>query len=171
MGQSGSLTYTIKMFRVALRTSSAIKQCLKIQAPATSLVRHSSAKKELDARYVAYFSRPDIDGWECRKAMNDLCGEDMIPEPKIVIAAMHACRKLNDIALAIRYLEAVKWKCGEKEKVIWPYMIQEITPTLKELGIPTPEEIGYDKPELALRRYEDMVEETYSKQQNCYKTS
>jgi len=28
-------------------------------------------------------------------------------------------------------------------------MLQEIGPTLKELGIDTPEELGYDKPELA----------------------
>ena len=27
---------------------------------------------------------------------------------------------------------------------------QEIGPTLKELGVSTPEELGYDKPELAL---------------------
>ena len=25
-----------------------------------------------DARYENFFSRPDIDGWEIRKAMNDL---------------------------------------------------------------------------------------------------
>ncbi|RXG60476.1 cytochrome c oxidase subunit 5A, mitochondrial, partial [Armadillidium vulgare] len=60
-------------------------------------------------------------------AMNDLCGMDLVPEPKIVIAALKACRRLNDIALAI-----------------------EIRPTLDELGINTPEELGYDKPELAL---------------------
>ncbi len=34
----------------------------------------------------------------------------MVPEPKIVIAAMKACRKLNDYALAVRYLEAVQVK-------------------------------------------------------------
>ena len=33
---------------------------------------------------------------------------DMIPEPKVISAALHACRKLNDYALAVRYLEAVK---------------------------------------------------------------
>merc|ERR1711934_1275335 len=118
VGVTHVLHKTIKMFRVALRTSSALKQCLKIQAPATSLVRHSSAKKEsdeeFDARYVNYFSRPDIDGWECRKAMNDLIGEDLIPEPKIVIAAMHACRRLNDISIAMRFLEAIKWKSVKK---------------------------------------------------------
>jgi len=63
---------------------------------------------EFDARYVKYLSRPNIDGWEVRKAMNDLQGYDCVPEPKIVIAAMKACRKINDYALAVRYLEAVK---------------------------------------------------------------
>ena len=29
-------------------------------------------EEEFDARYVAYLSRPDIDGWELRKAMNEL---------------------------------------------------------------------------------------------------
>ena len=28
--------------------------------------------EELDNRYIAYFERPNIDGWEIRKAMNDL---------------------------------------------------------------------------------------------------
>lgn len=33
-------------------------------------------------------------------------------------------------------------------KEIYPYLLQEIRPTLDELGILTPEEMGYDKPEL-----------------------
>ena len=32
----------------------------------------------------------------------------MVPDPKIVAAAMKACRRLNDYALAVRYLESVK---------------------------------------------------------------
>jgi len=111
---------------------------------------------EFDARYEAYFSRPDIDGWECRKAMNDISGMDLVPEPKIIIAAMKACRRLNDYALAVRFLEAVKDKCGNKQKEIYPYILQEIKPTLTELGIDTPEELGYDKPELALASVYDM---------------
>jgi cytochrome c oxidase subunit 5a len=35
-------------------------------------------------------------------------------------------------------------------------MLQEIGPTLKELGIDTPEELGYDKPELAIKDVYDM---------------
>ena len=36
-----------------------------------------------------------------------LQGEDLVPEPKIIIAALHACRRVSDYALAIRYLEAI----------------------------------------------------------------
>ncbi|KAA0203206.1 hypothetical protein HAZT_HAZT007130 [Hyalella azteca] len=64
---------------------------------------------------------------------------------------MHACRRLNDYAVTTRFLEAIKAKCGHHEKVIYPYILQEIQPTLTELGISTPEELGYDKPELALK--------------------
>lgn len=39
-------------------------------------------------------------------------------------------------------------KCGSRVKEIYPYILQEIRPTLDELGVLTPEEMGYDKPEL-----------------------
>lgn len=78
-------------------------------------------------------------------------GHDLVPEPKILEAALRACRRVNDIALAIRILEAVKDKAGSKANEIYPYIIQELRPTLTELGISTPEELGYDKPELALQ--------------------
>lgn len=122
---------------------------------AIGALRHSShsteTDAEFDARYEAYFNRSDIDGWEARKAMNDLLGMDLVPEPKIVIAALKACRRLNDFALALRWLEGIKDSCGPHADQIWPYMVQEIRPTLSELGIETPEEIGYDQPELALK--------------------
>ncbi|KAG0711588.1 Cytochrome c oxidase subunit 5A, mitochondrial [Chionoecetes opilio] len=120
-------------------------------AASRSMSKHSTeTDAELDARYEAYFSRSEIDAWETRKAMNDLCGMDLVPEPKIIIAALQACRRNNDFALAVRFLEAVREKCGNKQKEIYPYLLQEIGPTLQELGVNTPEELGYDKPELAL---------------------
>uniref|UniRef100_A0A224Y0F8 Cytochrome c oxidase subunit 5A, mitochondrial n=1 Tax=Panstrongylus lignarius TaxID=156445 RepID=A0A224Y0F8_9HEMI len=106
--------------------------------------------EEFDQRYVNYFNRPDIDGWDIRKAMNDLCGMDLVPEPKIIEAALRACRRANDYALAVRFLEAVRFKCGTDVDKIYPYVIQEIQKTLDDLGIETPEKLGYDKPELAL---------------------
>jgi cytochrome c oxidase subunit 5a len=107
------------------------------------------SEEEFDQRYINYFNRKDIDGWQIRKAMNDMQGMDLVPEPKVVIAALKACRRVNDYALCVRYLEAIKMKAG-RNKDIYPYIIQEIRPTLDELGISTPEELGYDEPELAL---------------------
>ncbi|RXM34816.1 Cytochrome c oxidase subunit 5A, mitochondrial [Acipenser ruthenus] len=100
--------------------------------------------EEFDARWVTYFNKPDIDAWELKKGMNTLIGYDLVPEPKILDAALRACRRLNDLASAIRILEAVKDKAGP-HKEIYPYVIQELRPTLSELGISTPEELGMDK--------------------------
>ncbi|XP_024066097.1 cytochrome c oxidase subunit 5A, mitochondrial [Terrapene carolina triunguis] len=100
--------------------------------------------EEFDARWVTYFNKPDIDAWELRKGMNTLVGYDLVPEPKIIDAALRACRRLNDFATAVRILEVVKDKAGP-HKEIYPYVIQELRPTLNELGISTPEELGLDK--------------------------
>lgn len=122
------------------------------------LISQHSAESddEFDNRYEAYFNRQDIDGWEIRKAMNDLAGMDLVPEPKIVNAALRACRRVSDFALAVRFLEAVKSKCGGRVQEIYPYILQEIRPTLDELGVSTPEELGYDKPELAIKNVYEM---------------
>lgn len=105
--------------------------------------------EEFDQRYVKYFSRPDIDGWELRKGINDMAGFDLVPDPKIIIAVLHACRRINDHSLAVRYIEAIKRKANYKQDIV-DYIMKEVTPTIKELGISTPEDLGYDEPELAL---------------------
>ncbi|XP_050090613.1 cytochrome c oxidase subunit 5A, mitochondrial [Anopheles aquasalis] len=144
-----------------LRTAAGLQQGSKqsMVGAAGMVVRASHSNEtdeEFDARYEAYFSRPELDGWEARKAMNDLLGMDLVPEPKIIISALKACRRLNDYALAIRFLEGVKDKCGDKTSEIYPYLLQEIRPTLTDLGIDTPEELGYDQPELALKSVYDL---------------
>lgn len=143
------------------RVCSAVRSSLIPRATAVQHVRAShdgpkEADEEFDARYENFFNRKDITHWEIRKAMNDLAGMDLVPEPKIICAALRACRRLNDYALAVRYLESVKDKCGSYVDKIYPYLIQEIRPTLDELGINTPEELGYDKPELALQSPYDI---------------
>ena len=32
----------------------------------------------------------------------------MVPAPEVICAVMHACRKLNDYALAVRFLESAE---------------------------------------------------------------
>ncbi|KAK5647756.1 hypothetical protein RI129_002648 [Pyrocoelia pectoralis] len=101
-------------------------------------------------RYECFFCRKDIDGWDIRQAMNDIAGMDMVPDPRIIISALYACRRVNEYSVAIRFLEVVRFKCdctGEFEK-LYPYILQEIGPTLEELGIEGPEALGYDRPEL-----------------------
>ena len=41
-----------------------------------------------------------------------LCDYDTVPEPSVIIAVLKACRRLNDLALAIRFLEVVREKQG-----------------------------------------------------------
>ncbi|XP_056428673.1 cytochrome c oxidase subunit 5A, mitochondrial [Hyla sarda] len=114
-----------------------------VAARCYSHAKHES-DEEFDARWVTYFNKPDIDAWELRKGVNTLIGYDLVPEPKILDAALRACRRLNDFASTVRILEAVKDKAGP-HKEIYPYVLQELRPTLEELGISTPEELGLDK--------------------------
>merc|ERR1712106_454911 len=112
----------------------------------TIATRKMSAKaqtnEDFDSRYISYFNRSDINGWEIRKGMGDLAGMDLVPDPQIVAAALRACRRIGGFSLTTRILEVVRIKCGDKEAEIWPYMLQELAPT--------PAKMGYDQPELAL---------------------
>lgn len=79
----------------------------------------------------------------------------------------HQGGRLSGVALYLHWIRAFRniqqddiflnqEKCGGRLKEVWPYIKQEIKPTLDELGILTPEEMGYDKPELALKDVYDM---------------
>ncbi|XP_034192832.1 cytochrome c oxidase subunit 5A [Osmia lignaria lignaria] len=133
------------------RTAAVITQTIR-----ASHDEAEEPEEEFNKRYIDYFNRPQIDHWEIRQVMNKLAGIDLVPDPSIICAALRACRRLNDFALCIRFLENVKDKCGTRVNEIYPYIIQEIRPTLDELGINTPEELGYDKPELALQSVWDI---------------
>ncbi|PFX22676.1 cytochrome c oxidase subunit 5A, mitochondrial-like [Stylophora pistillata] len=108
----------------------------------------SSKPKEsdeaFDNRWHAYFSRPDLDAWELRKGLNEIYGHDLVPEPRIIIAMLHACRRLNDFPMTVRILEAVNDK-GAGNSEIYNYILSEIKPTMEELGLSTPEELGLVK--------------------------
>ncbi|XP_023585599.1 cytochrome c oxidase subunit 5A, mitochondrial [Trichechus manatus latirostris] len=78
--------------------------------------------EEFDARWVTYFNKPNIDAWELRKGMNTLVGYDLVPEPKIIDAALRACRRLNDFASAVRILEVVKVSEITMLKLFWKWV-------------------------------------------------
>lgn len=110
--------------------------------------RQFSSKEEentdqFDARWEAYFNDPNLDAWSLKRGLNELYGHDLVPEPKIVVAMLKAARRVNDVAMAIRILEAVKDKAAG-DATIYSYIIESVKPTLEELGISTPEELGLD---------------------------
>ncbi|KAK9890862.1 hypothetical protein WA026_012207 [Henosepilachna vigintioctopunctata] len=132
----------------------------RIMVPQLRTIYHSVASRETPeeyiCKYVCFFNRHDIDGWDIRQAMNDLAGYDAVPDPKIIIAALMACRRVNDYALTVRFLEMVKDKCGDKITQFYPYICQEVGPVVLELGCDFPEDLGYDKPELWLKSVDDI---------------
>lgn len=149
--------------RLAASTSQVLRQnsVLKVQPMTFAPIRFmSDAVEESDEEYInryqSFFNQQDIDGWDIRRGLTKLSQDDGVPDPAIIIAALKAIRRVNDFALAIRFLENVEFKTGGSHDKIWPYIVQEITPTLKELGIETPAQLGYDKPELALESVFDM---------------
>lgn len=139
----------ISITEVARMSSTAAKHHDPNPGLAETKHGRKESEEEFDNRYVAFFNRPDLDSWLLRKGIADLHCMDQIPEPKIIIAALEAARRLNDHSICVRFLEAIQWK-AQGYKNIYPYILQEIRPTLDKLGISTPEELGYDKPELAL---------------------
>lgn len=71
------------MLRLAVRrVGSGLKSAIlpkttnfAVQPARFSHDENQETDEEFDARYEAYFNRPDIDAWEIRKAMNDLAGK------------------------------------------------------------------------------------------------
>uniref|UniRef100_A0A452FHE2 Cytochrome c oxidase subunit 5A, mitochondrial n=1 Tax=Capra hircus TaxID=9925 RepID=A0A452FHE2_CAPHI len=97
--------------------------------------------EECNTCWVTCFSTSGIDVQELRKGKNILAGYDLVPEPKITVAA-YLC--LNDFASTVHIIEIVKNKAGP-HKEIYPCVLQELRPTLNELGISSPEELGLHK--------------------------
>lgn len=153
------------MFQSLVRSSFAVASRAAALHPAVLTsrlggVRYSSGHEETDAEFdcrkfpfrpllpllqfllftgmTDFFKRKDIDGWDIRRGLQELFTIDGVPEPDTIVAALHSIRRVNDFALAIRFLETLKYKAANN-KNIYPYLIQEMTPTLKELGISTPE--------------------------------
>ena len=69
---------------------------------------------------------------------------------------MHLLFKRHLLSFLLTTFSDFQDKCGPHVGKIWPYLLTEIGPTLKELGILTPEEMGYDKPELACKDVFEM---------------
>ena len=83
------------------------------------------------------------------------CAKRLLPLAKMLAVWLwetcHYC-----FFCCLKILFCLQLKCGHHKKVVWPWLVEQIQPTLTELGVPTPEALGYDKPELYLKKTEEF---------------
>ncbi|XP_076818081.1 cytochrome c oxidase subunit 5A, mitochondrial-like [Clavelina lepadiformis] len=143
------------IFRLAQTSSRAIqvaagKNQARVSAVTAPAVRKYSSvtvypsDEEQDAAWVSYFENKDMDTYDFILGFMQIYREDLIPEPKIIQSALYACRRLDNLPLAMRVLEMVKNKCGPR-KDIYDYLMQELKPTFDDLGLKTVEDYGLDQ--------------------------
>ncbi|GMT18572.1 hypothetical protein PFISCL1PPCAC_9869, partial [Pristionchus fissidentatus] len=91
----------LKMASLAVRAARSIVSKGARQLSTTSQVNSAAkddimekwAPEKFDKHFIDYLNRPEIDGWEVRKALTELHDFDVIPDPKVVEAALRACRR------------------------------------------------------------------------------
>jgi cytochrome c oxidase subunit 5a len=92
--------------------------------------------------WVDYFDHPECDMFYFRRGNDRVIGDDWIPPPEVWQSMLYSCRRNNCLPSAIRVVEQIKNRCKDnREAFFWIH--QELAPTLKDLGIKTPEELGF----------------------------
>merc|ERR1719174_3580806 len=87
---------------------------------------------DFDAKWVAYFSDEALTSQEIRRGLNDVFAHDLIPDPTILTAALHATRRVDDFPTSVRIFEAVKDKAPDT--ATYDYVVGALQPTIDELG-------------------------------------
>lgn len=90
------------------RSATHLKQPVCFASSSFKYLNKDEPYDEFKTRFLSNFNEPEIDGWWLRKSLQDLHTEDIIPEPEIICSILKACRRINDLALAIRYIESLK---------------------------------------------------------------
>jgi len=108
--------------------------------------RESSDEFETEAIYL--LKNYKLNSWELRSLLFKLHKFDKVPEPLTLELIFRQCHMQNDLPLAIRYVETIFVQCKTKYNHLYQYLMEQTTDVRRELGIPTLEELGYNKPEL-----------------------
>lgn len=112
-------------------------------------IRHSSTDhghsdetyEDFTTRYVNFFDNDADDMFELSRGLNNAFCTDLVPAPEVLVAAMKAARRLNSFSVAARVVEALREKLNGDEKIFNEYLA-DLQPTMTELGIPTPTDLG-----------------------------
>lgn len=98
---------------------------------------------EWNQKWVEYFEDTRLREAGISRGLNNLFAHDVVPDQKILEAAFRCCRRLNVYGPTIRIFEAVKDKVHEAKD--YDTVVASLQPIIKELGLVTPEEMGFDK--------------------------
>ncbi|MEN2495403.1 MAG: Cytochrome c oxidase subunit 5A [Marteilia pararefringens] len=101
-----------------------------------------------DAKIQKVLSETFLHCGELRSVLQHLHRQDFLPEPKLVNLIFEQCHHLNDLPLALRFMESIHVKCGKKHNYLYQYIMKETTACRRKLGIPTIEELEYNTPHI-----------------------
>ncbi|KAJ3119628.1 Cytochrome c oxidase subunit 6 [Nowakowskiella sp. JEL0407] len=141
------------MFRLARVASRSPRFITPTLTPTISLFPKRFYSAELDPantsdynkfvdQWVAHFKTAD--DFELERGLNHIFAADWIPAVPVIEEALHASRRLNTFATAVRVLEGLEEKC-QSQKVFDQYL-RELKPVLENYGVPTVKELGEFKP-------------------------
>ena len=130
-------------FRVAAASTGARAAMLSRAAvPAAMQARcysaHSETFEEFNARYVQFFEGVQ-DLFELQRGLNNAFGQDLVPSPEVIEKALHAARRVNDYATAVRIFEGIKQKVDSPKQ--YEQYVQYLEPVRNELGVDLREQL------------------------------
>ena len=102
---------------------------------------HEESYEEYNERYLHFFNKEADDVFELSRGLNNAFNTDIVPSAEVLIAALKCARRLNAFPVATRVVEALREKLDGDQKSYEAYL-QDLKPTLTELGVPSPEELG-----------------------------
>ncbi|KAM4056206.1 cytochrome c oxidase subunit va domain-containing protein [Hirsutella rhossiliensis] len=108
----------------------------------TSVPRRSEHAEETFEEFSARFEKEfDTvqDVFELQRNLNNAFAYDLVPSPPVIVAALKAARRVNDLATAVRIFEGVKAKVENKGQ--YEQYLQELQPLRDELGVPLKEDL------------------------------
>ncbi|KAK1924872.1 cytochrome-c oxidase chain VI precursor [Papiliotrema laurentii] len=134
------------MFNAVARSAVRASALRAVRPAAMTAVRFNSGAhahetesfEQFNARYQTFFSSVG-DLFELQRGLNNCFAYDLVPSPEVIEAALKAARKVNDYATAVRILEGLKVKVENKGQ--YQAYLDELAPTLKELGVVSKEEL------------------------------
>ncbi|KAJ1536266.1 Cytochrome c oxidase subunit 6 [Nowakowskiella sp. JEL0078] len=100
---------------------------------------NSSDYNKFVDQWVSHFKNLE-DDFELERGLHHVFSADWVPAVSVIEEAIHAARRLNTFATAVRVLEGLEEKC-QSQKVFDQYL-RELKPLLDQYGVPPPKELG-----------------------------